>query len=284
MANKIILDLEFNGLPKYNFEPEIVSLMLYNTSNCKYYIKNYKTNTPITVGANICMNFDVDNSFEQKFFDKEAFEKGLEMIGATMEDEFYGFSTSLDEQVLTSYGIFFKRNTYRDLSELLRLTTTNIERLMAYEGSSIECCYYYITGQRPTFTHGTLDELLAIKSIFDFISQYELNEYYTIYPFGQYAGMPLNLYVIEYRRNADGYRFNNYDKLSESLDHYIFENEYVEDEFIDEDWRDDCVEPASFSEKELEELLTDKEQETLENKGLNSSERKPRRRVKKSSN
>lgn len=277
MVNKIILDLELNGLPKYNFDPEIVSLMLYNITNGKHYIKTYKTNTPITVGSNICMSWQVDNYNAQTFFNKEEFEIGLNSISATMEDEFYGFSTSLDEQVLTSYGIFFKRNTYHDLTELLRLTTTNIERLMAYEGSSIECCYFYITGQRPEFTHGSLDELLAIKEIFDFVSQYELSEYYTIYPFGQYAGMPLNLYVIEYRRNADGYRYNNSDKLSESLDHYIFENEYVDDEFVDKNWEDDCVEPATFSEKELEELLDEEEQETL-------TERRPRRRVKKSSN
>lgn len=223
--NKIIIDLEFNGLPKYNFEPEIVSLMLFNTTNGKYYIKTYKTNNAITAGANICMNWQVDNSNAEKFFDKEEFEKGLQMIEATKDDEFYGFSTGTDEQILTSYGVFFKRNTYKDLSEMLRLTTTTIEKLMAYEGSSIECCYFYITGQRPEFVHGSLDELLAVKEIFDFVSQYELSEYYTIYPFGQYAGMPLNLYVIEYRRNADGYRYNNTDKLSDSLDHYIFENE-----------------------------------------------------------
>jgi hypothetical protein len=236
--NKIILDLEFNGLPKYNFEPEIVSLMLYNTSNCKYYIKNYKTNNAITAGANICMNWAVDNSNAEKLFDKEEFEKGLEMIGATKDDEFYGFSTSLDEQVLTVYDIFFKRNAYKDLVEMLRLTTSNIEKSMAYEGSSIECCYFYITGQRPEFVHGSLEELLAIKEIFDFVNQYELREYYTVYPFGPNAGMPLDKYVIEYRRNADGYRYNNFDKLSDSLDHYIFENEY-DDGFDIEDDIDD---------------------------------------------
>lgn len=236
--NKIIIDLEFNGIPKYNFEPEIVSLMLYNITNDKHYIKTYKTNTPITVGANICMNWQVDNSNAEKFFDKEEFEKGLQTIEATKDDEFYGFSTSTDEQILTSYGVFFKRNTYKDLVEMLRLTTTNIEKSMAYEGSSIECCYFYITGQRPEFVHGSLEELLAIKEIFDFVNQYELREYYTVYPFGPNAGMPLDKYVIEYRRNADGYRYNNFDKLSDSLDHYIFENEY-DDGFDIEDDIDD---------------------------------------------
>jgi hypothetical protein len=238
MANKIIIDLEFNGIPKYNFEPEIVSLMLYNTTNGQHYIKTYKTNNAITAGANICMNWAVDNSNAEKLFDKEEFEKGLEIIGATKDDEFYGFSTSTDEQVLTSYGVFFKRNAYKDLSEMLRLTTSNIEKSMAYEGSSIECCYFYITGQRPEFVHGSLEELLAIKEIFDFVNQYELRDYYTVYPFGQNAGMPLDKYVIEYRRNADGYRFNNSDKLSESLKHYIFENAYNDGFDIEDDLDD----------------------------------------------
>ena len=108
---------------------------------------------------------------------------------------------------------------------------------MAIEGSSIECCYYYITGQRPEFIHGSLEELLAVKEIFDFVSQYELNEFYTVYPFGPNAGMPLDEYVVVYRRNADGYRFNNSDKLAESLEHYIFRYEYYDLDYdLDDDW------------------------------------------------
>jgi hypothetical protein len=211
------LDLKFDG--------SIEDLVKALDSNKKI-PAGTKVNSYVIEGGITCDTARIDLS--------EEFEKGLEIIGATKDDEFYGFNTSLDEQVLTAYDIFFKRNAYKDLVEMLRLTTSNIEKSMAYEGSSIECCYFYITGQRPEFVHGSLEELLAIKEIFDFVNQYELREYYTVYPFGQNAGMPLDKYVIEYRRNADGYRYNNFDKLSDSLDHYIFDDGFDIDDDIDD--------------------------------------------------
>ena len=55
--------------------------------------------------------------------------------------------------------------------------------------------------------------------------------------------MPLDLYVDDNRRRADGYRYNNNDILAISLDYYINQAEtcFFDDEFADDDDDDNIV-------------------------------------------
>ena len=48
--------------------------------------------------------------------------------------------------------------------------------------------------------------------------------------------MLISDYVQEYRRQSDGYRYNNSDVFASALDAAIEELEYVEDDFDNEDW------------------------------------------------
>ncbi len=57
----------------------------------------------------------------------------------------------------------------------------------------------------------------------------------SVVPFGHCSGMSISDYVQEFRKQSDGYRYNNSDAFSLSLDNAIEELEYTED-FDDDDY------------------------------------------------
>lgn len=66
-----------------------------------------------------------------------------------------------------------------------------------------------------------MDELIMIQSLYNFVKNIDLKKRLTFMPHGHCAGMPIADYVIDYRRQADGYRFNNSDILADSLTYWI---------------------------------------------------------------
>ena len=250
---KIIIDFEFNGLPRYGFQPEINQIKMKNLTN----------------GKSVCQNFKTHNKGfgrgyyglikGEKFFSQAEFRRLLEAIGANDKDAFYGFSIKTDKELLSSYNIFL--STYVDIQEHLMLKK-KYERPMAMGGRSLEFCYYLVTKEVVTVDHNSSDELALIERLF-YATRGKKNKHLTVYPWGQEAGMPLDLYVDDNRRRADGYRYNNNDILATSLDYYINQAETswsFDDEEDDDDYNiassDETVEERKYEgpARPLEEL------------------------------
>lgn len=212
---KIIIDFEFNGLPRYGFMPEITQVKMKNLTN----------------GKSVCQNFKTHNKGfgrgyyglikGNKLFSQAEFYKLLEAIGASDKDAFYGFSIKTDRELLSSYDIYL--STYVDIQEQLMLKN-KYERPMALGGRSLEFCYYLVTKEVVTVDHNSADELALIEKLFC-ATRGKKQKYLTVYPWGDEAGMPLELYISNNRRRADGYRYNNNDILAMSLNHYNAEEE-----------------------------------------------------------
>ena len=210
-TNKIIIDFEFNGLPRYNFEPEITQVKMKNLTN----------------GKSVCQNFKTHNKgfgrgyygllTGEEYFSRKEFVELLETINASEQDVFYGFSIETDKELLCSYDIHL--STYVDIQEQLMLKK-KYEYQIAMGGRSLEFCYYLVTKEVVTVDHNTADELALIERLF-YATRGKKQKYLTVYPWGPEAGMPLEDYIDDNRRRADGYRYNNNNLLSKSLDHYI---------------------------------------------------------------
>lgn len=248
---KIIIDFEFNGLPRYGFMPEIAQVKMKNLTN----------------GKSVCQNFKTHNKGfgrgyyglikGNKLFSQAEFYKLLEAIGASDKDAFYGFSIKTDKELLSSYNIYL--STYVDIQEQLMLKK-KYEHPMAMGGRSLEFCYYLVTKEVVTVDHNSADELTLIEKLF-FATRGKKQKHLTVYPWGPEAGMPLDLYVDDNRRRADGYRYNNNDILAISLDYYIDQAESswsFDDEEDDDDDNivssDETVEKYEGSARPLEEL------------------------------
>ena len=138
-----------------------------------------------------------------------------------------------------------------DLQEKLRLNP-KYERDLALGCSSMEAAYLLLTGKKPPLdTHLELAELDLVREIYHQVVTFtDCNELLTLMPWGHCAGMPISEYVSEFRRAADGYRYNNDDLLAKSLTAkipaYVSSSWDDEDEFdCDED--DDDEEDDDFN-------------------------------------
>ena len=235
----IIIDLEFNTLPKYNISSEICCVLLHNVDNNKTIIKSFKTNNPIYIGAKYCMGFSNINENADSLFSKDEFISLLQAIDVEYnetdsETTYYGFGIKTNKSVLKQYGILFRN--YVDMQDQCHLLDS-LEMNMCIHGSSLEVVYTLITDKQLQCTHGTDSELSALLVIYNYIKENKdnLNVYLNYFPFGDIAGMPLEKYVVDERRRADGYRYNNDDILSTSLNEYIFLEECRDDDYYDDD-------------------------------------------------
>jgi len=209
----IIIDLEFTGLDNsYVKDNEIVQLKTLDTEDKSEENYVFKTKKQSCASAFLCHR--IDNSDREHCFTKEFFET---IIEPHKGKEFIGFGVQQDIKMLFKYGINL---SIKDIKEIL--TLSKFEQRLALEGSSLEACYLIVTGQIPIIdNHGGIDELHLIKEIYDHIKESKLNDFLNYVPFGHCAGMPLSEYVRNYRRQSDGYRFNNNDLYAQSLDYEI---------------------------------------------------------------
>lgn len=243
---KIIIDFEFNGLPRYGFQPEITQVKMKNLTNGNAVCQNFKTHKK-GFGQGYYGLIKGDKLFSQK-----EFYKLLKTIGASDKDAFYGFSIKTDKELLSSYNIYL--STYVDIQEQLMLKK-KYEHPMAMGGRSLEFCYYLVTKEAVTVDHNSADELTLIEKLF-FATRGKKQKHLTVYPWGPEAGMPLDLYVDDNRRRADGYRYNNNDVLATSLDYYVNQAESswsFDDEEDDDDYNivssEETVEEPKTAEK-----------------------------------
>lgn len=220
MAN-IIIDFEFTGLYNYCNRPEVVQVLAMNVDTNESVRANFRSKNPMTAGALVCCGGYNPTENATEYFSADKFYKLLrEEISATPSDHYFGFGIRTDRTVLfKEYGVEFAN--YTDLSELCMLTE-GLELRMALEGRSMECVYYMITGKVRTPQHGTFEELDMIKRIYDHVVYADgiikpTHGMLNYMPHGEMAGMPIYDYCLQYRRRADGYRFNNSDLLARTM-------------------------------------------------------------------
>lgn len=234
----IIIDFEFTGLDNsFITDNEIIQMKAINHNTGQKSLMNFATDKPSGSGA--FLKHRINNDGLSIKFSKEAFENMLIDIGVPKESiydykiiNFYGFSVTQDLLMLRKHDI---QLNIIDIREKLKLSKFGEQ--LAIEGSSMECAYYIVTNKIPNIeNHGDLNELDLILELFDFVKTAELKEYLTVMPHGHCSGMPIADYVLKHRRQADGYRFNNDDILSESLTKYI---EDIDDNMFDNDDDDD---------------------------------------------
>lgn len=232
----IIIDFEFTGLDNsFIRDNEIVQMKAFNHNTGQQVLVNFATDKPSGSGAFLKHKIKNDELYQK--FNKETFENTLIDIGVPKESiydyriiNFHGFSTSQDLLMLRKYNV---QLNIIDIREKLKLSKH--EEQLAIEGNSMECAYYIVTNKIPNIeNHGDINELKLIVELFEFVRTAELKEYLTVMPHGHCSGMPLDDYVINHRRQADGYRFNNDDILSESLTKCIEDNDEID--FDDDDF------------------------------------------------
>jgi len=156
----------------------------------------------------------------------------LAQIGLSLDSEFWGFGVEQDVKMLAKYGINITINDIRT-----HFQCTEFAYRMATEGSGLEPTYLIVTGEYPpVISHSDFSEMILIETLFHKIKDYDADTYMSVVPFGHCSGMRISDYVQEYRRQSDGYRYNNSDAFAYALDAAIEELEYIEDDDMDEDW------------------------------------------------
>jgi hypothetical protein len=216
---KIIIDFEFTGLDNsYQKDNEIIQMKSINLFTGEKKILNFGSKKKSCAGAYLVHRIK-NHALKKRMFSKEEF---YEFMPKDIENyEILGFSVTQDKEMLKKYGVSIN---ITDIQELAALS--GFEKEMSLGGRSLETVYYIVTKKLPTIkNHGGLDELLLIRSIYKKIQKNDTQKYYYYMPWGHCAGMPIKDYVLSYRRQADGYRFNNTDLLSKSLDYFIYKTE-----------------------------------------------------------
>lgn len=224
----IILDIEFTGLDNtYISDNEIVQVKMIRLdaqpSGLTEKSLDFRSKKPIGIYGRLQ---GMPEWFSPKvavpFFCANYFTGMLAQLDVHEGDpiEFIGFSVSTDWQMLGKYGIKPPPHwTVTDIMDILRLSPH--EQTLAEQGRSMEVCHYLLTGKPFTGDHIGLDELRAIRDMYLIAKELPQKERLEYVPFGHCAGMPIAQYVQDYRRNADGYRFNNSDQFAASMDYYI---------------------------------------------------------------
>lgn len=222
---KILIDLEFTGLDNtFINDNEIIQVKLFDLDNNKQIIKNFYSKKKLT--AHVQLEHLVERYENEPIFSLEEFEKMLTELASDSEFNFYGFSIEKDIEMLDKYGI--KLNII-DIKK--HFQKSNFAYRMATEGHGLEECYLIIVGEHPPKSnHADFSEMFLIKALYDKMNEVEADEFLSIVPFGHCSGMDIKQYVIDYRKQADGYRYNNNDDFSRSLDFAInnlFDEDYI---------------------------------------------------------
>lgn len=214
VATNVVIDFEFNGLPKVTYQSEICQVKIAYKADEQWVKKsyNFKTRKKPQISA-----FLKTGTIEgEKLFTKKRFLHLLKENGIEENDNFIGFSIGTDKEILKSYNIHLHYT--KDLQE--EVSRTRYEKKLAINGRGLEACYQLITGKQWSSLHNDTGELDPLIEILELIEPLRKKGKLTVFPYGELAGMPLRLYCEDYRRRADGYRYNNSDLLAKSLDYY----------------------------------------------------------------
>jgi hypothetical protein len=235
MSNKtVLLDLEFTGLDgEYITDNEIIQFKALVVETGKSLLRNFSSEIPLS--AHVQLAHGISRYKRKRRFNKAVYDRLLHRIGANSEDVYLGWGVGQDKKMLKKYGIECQ---IQDLQDRYRLSE-EYEIRMAREGAGLEEVYFMVFGKAPEISHADLSELDAIKALYDQSVNLTGRSQLTVMPFGFCRGMPITEYVVQYRRQADGYRFNNTDLLAASLTAAIPERDWDSEDYDDRNWDDD---------------------------------------------
>lgn len=225
-----LIDLEFTGLDNSIIDDnEIIQVKILNFNNKKSIIKNFNSKKELsaytqlehrTVRYKDCPLFSLDELIVM-----------LAHIDLSIDSDFWGFGVEMDEKMLAKYGWHVSIKDIRTYFQ-----RTEFSYRMATEGSGLEPTYLIVTGEYPPkASHADFSEMILIEKLFEKMKEYEADTYMSVVPFGHCSGMLISDYVQEYRRQSDGYRYNNSDAFASALSNAIEQLEYADDDFDDED-------------------------------------------------
>lgn len=222
----ILIDFEFTGLDNtFTKDNEIIQMKALNIDTGNHICMGYSSRKPLGATA---ISYGLMKTYGSRF-SASRMQEHLAKISEGNVINFYGYGISQDVLMLQKYDIKFSHTSYVDLREELQLSKH--EERLATEGSKLEAAYYIVTGTLPSLhTHNGVEELFLMKDIYLECKKIRKKKYLTIMPHGHCAGMPISQYVSEYRRAADGYRYNNNDLLAATLNNYIQKSEEVVEE------------------------------------------------------
>ena len=231
----LIMDFEFTGLDN-NFidDNEIIQTKLlvcdYKYNILDSFIWTHITDKDNLAGSFLCNGItkdeQIDPMFSLDWWKKEVFP--IIKKYNIKSDEIFGFAPKMDNLMLSKYHIPYEFHIQKDIQEMAQLTD-EYEFRLATEGRSLETVYYIVCEKLPNLAnHGDLQELELIRQLVKKLENIKRNTFLNYVPWGFCAGMPIDDYVVNYRRNADGYRFNNSDTFASSIDFHIekYENQY----------------------------------------------------------
>jgi len=225
-----LIDIEFTGLDNSVVsDNEIIQVKILNVHNKKSVIKNF--NSKKTLSAYTQLEHKVERYNDCPFFSLDELIGILNEIELSIDAEFWGFGVDQDLKMLGKYGINITINDIRT-----HFQCSEFAFRMATEGSGLEPTYLIVTGEYPPkASHADFSEMFLIERLFEEMKEHEADTYMSIVPFGHCSGMSIFDYVQEYRRQSDGYRYNNSDSFAYTLDAAIEALEYIEDD-DNEDW------------------------------------------------
>lgn len=226
-----LIDLEFTGLDNSIIDDnEIIQVKIINMNNNKKIIKNF--NSKKALSAYTQLEHRTVRYEDCPLFSLNELAIMLVEIGIGLDYDFWGFGVEQDMKMLAKYGWDVTISDIRT-----HFQKTEFAYRMATEGSGLEPTYLIVTGEYPPVaSHSDFSEMILIEKLFEKMKEYDADTYMSVVPFGHCSGMLISDYVQEYRRQSDGYRYNNSDAFASALDVAIEELEYVEDDFDDEDW------------------------------------------------
>lgn len=226
-----LIDLEFTGLDNTIItDNEIIQVKMLNIHTKKSVIKNF--NSKKELSAYTQLEHKVLRYEDCSFFSLDELMVMLAHIDLSIDSDFWGFGVEQDMKMLGKYGCHITINDIRT-----HFQRTEFAYRMATEGSGLEPTYLIVTGEYPPkASHADFSEMILIEKLFEKMKEYDADTYMSVVPFGHCSGMLISDYVQEYRRQSDGYRYNNSNAFASALNAAIEELEYVEDDFDDEDW------------------------------------------------
>ena len=231
VIGRALIDLEFTGLDNTIItDNEIIQVKMLNIHTKKSVIKNF--NSKKELSAYTQLEHKVLRYEDCSFFSLDELMVMLAHIDLSIDSDFWGFGVEQDMKMLGKYGCHITINDIRT-----HFQRTEFAYRMATEGSGLEPTYLIVTGEYPPkASHTDFSEMILIEKLFEKMKEYDADTYMSVVPFGHCSGMLISDYVQEYRRQSDGYRYNNSNAFASALNAAIEELEYVEDDFDDEDW------------------------------------------------
>lgn len=245
-THTILLDLEFTGLDNtYITDNEIVEVKMwsvYTQENATFnnMCKKFTSTKPIGIYGRMQ---GMPERHTANVFSAVEFMQMLTFLGVNEGDtvHFIGFGVDTDKKMLRKYAIYPSPicDSITDIKDMLMLS--HHEQTLAEQGRSMEMCYFLLTGKVFSGTHSGMAELEAIHELYMAAKDLPQKAHLEFVPFGHCAGMPIAQYVANYRRAADGHRFNNSDLFAAALHYYIEQEDMQDRDHWLEDGEDDLL-------------------------------------------